>query len=104
MNDPTTYELAGRLALAAFVMIAPTLLFLGLLRGLEALRDDAFITEWTYNHSGEQTVVNDDVLAVLSAGAGFDRPGGSNVRCPACDSPNRKGMHYCRECLVSLPA
>jgi hypothetical protein len=104
MDDPSTYNLLGRLALAGFVMIAPTLLFLGLLRGLEVLRDDAFIAEWAYGHPNEDVTANNDVLDVLSAGAGFDRPGASNVRCPACDNPNREEMRYCRDCLAALPS
>lgn len=36
-------NIALRLAMACFVIAAPTLLYLGLLRGLEKLRDDALL-------------------------------------------------------------
>lgn len=107
MDEPSTYVIVGRLAVAAFVMIAPTLLFLGLVRGLERIRDDDLITEWARSRGDGheyETPTNDDVLAVLAAGPDFGRTerSSSNVRCPACGVTNRTDMMYCRECLTSL--
>lgn len=105
MDDPSTYGIVGRLAVAAFVIIAPTILFLGLVRGLERLRDDDLINEWASNRGAENEITtNDDVLAVLAGGLDFERAGGSSVHCPACGVTNQTSMRYCRECLSRLPS
>lgn len=105
MDDPSTYGIVGRLALAAFVIIAPTILFLGLVRGLERLRDDDLINEWARSRGAENEIAtNDDVLAVLAEGLEFERADASSVRCPACGVTNRTSMRYCRECLTRLPS
>ncbi|SEP87604.1 DUF7577 domain-containing protein [Natrinema salaciae] len=103
MDDPGPYALLGRLAVAAFVMIAPTLCFLGLVRGLERLRDDDLITEWQRARGIEHDVTEyDDVLAVLASGAGVDADSSSMVQCSACGAVNRTGVTYCRDCQGRL--
>lgn len=103
MDDPGTYSIAGRLAMAAFVMIAPTILFLGLVRGLEKLRDDAFLARWAHHQDQDPAdLTNDDVLAVLARGAGIEADESAMTRCPACGVTNRSDVTYCRECLTRL--
>lgn len=102
MDDPGSYALVGRLAVAIFVMIAPTLCFLGLIRGLERLRDDDLITEWARTRGDGDVSANDDVLAVLAGEMGVDTDGISTVRCPACGTPNRPGMTFCHGCQGRL--
>ena len=103
MDDPATYSTAGRLAMAAFVMIAPTILFLGLVRGLEKLRNDAFLVEWARKQNADpDELVNDDVLAVVARGAGIDADESALGRCPNCGVSNRSDVAYCRECLSRL--
>ncbi|MFC4542115.1 zinc ribbon domain-containing protein [Halosolutus amylolyticus] len=103
MDDPGTYSIAGRLAMAGFVMIAPTLLFLGLVRGLERLRDDAFLAEWARKQGrNPDDIANDDVLAALARGAGIEADESNAGRCPACGSSNRSDVTYCGECLARL--
>lgn len=103
MDDPDTLTTVWRLAVAAFVMVAPSLLFLGLVRGLERLRDDAFIEQWLTEQGHE---IEDDVLTVLGKGldpaAGSD--GGSSVRCPACGTSNAADARICHGCLGHLPS
>ncbi|ADB61187.1 hypothetical protein Htur_2307 [Haloterrigena turkmenica DSM 5511] len=101
MADIGTLELVGRLAVAAFVMIAPTLLFLGLVRGLEKLRDDAFIDRWLQEQGHE---IEDDVLTVLASGIGIEPETDSSHRCPVCGNPNASSARYCHECLARLPS
>ncbi|ELZ18027.1 hypothetical protein C477_12502 [Haloterrigena salina JCM 13891] len=101
MTNLSTLELVGRLAVAAFVMIAPTLLFLGLVRGLEKLRDDAFIDRWLHEQGHE---VEDDVLTVLASGIGIESETASSHRCPACGNPNASSARYCHQCLARLPS
>ena len=103
MDDPGTYSIAGRLAMAAFVMIAPTILFLGLVRGLERLRDDAFLLEWAHEAGRDpEDLANDDVIAVLARGAGIEPDRSGTGPCPVCGGSNRPDATYCEECLGRL--
>ncbi|WP_254523789.1 DUF7577 domain-containing protein [Natrinema caseinilyticum] len=105
MVDPAPYELVGRLAVAAFVMIAPSLCFLGLVRGLERLRDDALILEWAQNRSGDpeyELPTESDVLAALATDIGTEPGDTSAVRCPICSARNRTEVTYCNGCLHRL--
>ncbi|MFD1562466.1 zinc ribbon domain-containing protein [Haloarchaeobius amylolyticus] len=103
MDDPGQYALVGRLAVAAAVMVAPTLCFLGLVRGLERLRDDDLINEWAQAHGHERDVTdNDDVLAALANGLNANAGSASTVRCPACGTTNRVRMTYCHGCQCRL--
>ena len=101
MDDLGTVEIVSRLAVAAFVMIAPTLLFLGLVRGLEKLRDDAFIDRWLQEQGHE---IEDDVLTVVAGGIGIESGDSSSRRCPACGAANDPTARYCRNCLSRLPS
>ncbi|SEV87575.1 DUF7577 domain-containing protein [Natrinema salifodinae] len=105
MDHPGPYALLGRLAVAAFVMIAPTLCFLGLVRGLERLRDDDLIDEWARTRGDDRAddvAARDDVLAVLANELGVEAEGASVVRCSACGTLNRSGMRYCHGCQHRL--
>ncbi|WP_293032202.1 zinc ribbon domain-containing protein [Natronococcus sp.] len=99
MDDPSSYGIVGRLALAAFVTIAPTILFLGLVRGLERLQNDALVLELRQQGTLEPSP-DDDVLAVLADGLEFDRAEGSGLQCPTCGEPNGSDERYCPECLA----
>lgn len=99
MEDPGTAETIWRLAVAAFVMVTPTLLFLGLLRGLERIRDDAFIEQWLREQGND---LGDDVSTVLANGIGIEADGSSGVRCPGCGESNASNARYCRNCLGRL--
>lgn len=101
MDDPGTLETIGRLAVAGFVMVAPTLLFLGLVRGLERLRDDAFVDQWLAEQGHD---LEDDVLTVIAGGLGVEDDGASGVRCAACGTPNLPDATYCQHCLERLPS
>ncbi|MDF9747014.1 DUF7577 domain-containing protein [Natrinema salsiterrestre] len=103
MDDPGPYETLGRLAVAAFVMIAPTLCFLGLIRGLERLRDDDLINEWARTRGADHDVTErDDVLAVVARGVGIQTDDSSTVRCPACGTRNRADVSFCHGCQGRL--
>ncbi|QLK26122.1 zinc ribbon domain-containing protein [Natrinema zhouii] len=104
MDEPGPYALLGRLGVAIFVMIAPTLCFLGLVRGLERLRDDDLINEWARTRGSDvhDITEHDDVLAVLANEMGVEADRSSTVRCPACGTLNRSGMTYCHGCQHRL--
>ncbi|MFC6717867.1 zinc ribbon domain-containing protein [Natrialbaceae archaeon GCM10025810] len=101
MDDPGTLTTLWRLSVAAFVMVTPSLLFLGLVRGLERLRDDAFVDRWLTEQGHE---IQDDVLTVLGtsldSATGSDE--GSTVRCPSCETSNAAGASICHGCLNRL--
>ncbi|WP_254530485.1 zinc ribbon domain-containing protein [Natrinema gelatinilyticum] len=105
MVDPSPYELVGRLAIAVFVMVAPSLCFLGLVRGLERMRDDDLILAWARTRNGDQEYelpTNDDVLTALVTDVGTEVGEMSTVRCPVCNTKNRIEMTYCHDCQHRL--
>lgn len=99
-------ETLFRLFVAAVVTVAPTLLFLGLWRGLMALRDDDLVNRTMNGEFGPMP--NSPVGNVIRGfgGAGSDRPGsrigGNFVRCSSCDAPNPGYADYCGTCLEEL--
>ncbi|WP_408958271.1 zinc finger domain-containing protein [Natrinema sp. 74] len=105
MTDPGPYALVGRLAVAAFVMIAPTLCFLGLVRGLERLRDDDLVNEWARKrgYDGDREITaSDDVYSALATELGVEADGSSTVRCSACGTVNRPSVSHCHGCQSRL--
>ncbi|WP_049921097.1 DUF7577 domain-containing protein [Halopiger djelfimassiliensis] len=103
MAVPEPYATVGRLLVAIAVMIAPTLLFLGLVRGLERLRDDDLVDEWLRTRGDERAVADlDDALGAVASGASFEPDRSSVMACPVCGATNRADVAYCRECLTRL--
>lgn len=115
-------NIALRLAVACFVIAAPTLLYLGLLRGLERLRDDALLMRLAESDDAPKQVsamaarnveersvsenrqVRADGHGSAGAGAGVgasEYPPGS-VACGSCGTSNMLGARYCGECLDQL--
>ena len=88
-------ELAARVAAGMVVIIAPTLLFLALWRGLQAMRDDELIQR-----------ARRRAEAMDSSGSPLDAvPATSqspDIRCPNCGAGNREGVQYCGQCLSRL--
>ena len=97
-------ELLARLLVALFVIAAPTVLYLGLLRGLEKLRDDALLM---------RLAESDDAPRDVSAAAAkaLERPPiraegrlrtDDAIACSSCGESNMVGARYCRGCLGEL--
>ncbi|MFB6309109.1 MAG: hypothetical protein ABEH35_07250 [Haloarculaceae archaeon] len=83
-------DLAATLALS----LVPTLLFLGLWRGLMWLRDDALVEEARRMQARE---------AQLRPGRPIDVDAAADVDvCSACGSRNPAGMTHCWNCLGDL--
>lgn len=102
LESETTITL-GRLALVGFVSIAPTLLFLGLCRGLEWLRDDAFVLEWTESNDGAFDPADmNDVFGVLTGEIGGESTDTSE-HCRACGVGMPSNGRFCSACLGTLP-
>jgi hypothetical protein len=88
-------ELAARVAAGMFVIVAPTLLFLALWRGLQAMRDDELVRRVQERAEGaDEMGVSFNVVP---------QPDSSTVACPNCGTGNRSGVAYCKQCLSPLP-
>ena len=97
----TPTELAFRLAVAGFVILAPTAMFLGFWRLLMRMRNGELV----------ERVMADDRVAEQWSGGTFARPtiakmlrptGGSGSRCPNCGTSNPEAATYCAGCLTRL--
>ena len=88
-------ELAARVLAGLFVIVAPTLLFLALWRGLQAMRDDELV-----RRVRERADQSDEMGVSFSV---VPRPDSSTVACPNCGAGNRSGVAYCKDCLSPLP-
>ncbi|WP_458189374.1 hypothetical protein [Haladaptatus sp. NG-WS-4] len=100
-------ELTFRVLVGGVLTIAPTILFLGLWRGLMALRDDDLVNR-TMN--GEFGAIPESPISAVMFGQGtVDRnPTRSEEvaegwrRCRACDELNPDYAEYCHTCLKKL--
>lgn len=92
-------ELAFRLLTALFVIVTPTLLFLGLWRGLEVLRDDEVIERAKREGYVDASASPVDVASSVLSGVSED----ATVTCEACGTANLPYASYCRGCLRDLP-
>ncbi|WP_225335806.1 DUF7577 domain-containing protein [Halomicrobium urmianum] len=92
-------ELALRVGAAVFVIVAPTLLFLGLWRGLDALRDDELVEMAREQGYLESSPSPTDVTADLLP----TDPGTDTVVCETCGTDNLAEAKYCQGCLRELP-
>jgi len=85
-------ELAARVLAGLFVIVAPTLLFLGLWNGLQSMRDGALVQRVTHRAEGNE-------MPGLSLSPAPDSPA---VTCSPCAAGNRDGVAYCQQCLSRL--
>ncbi|MEF8828048.1 MAG: zinc ribbon domain-containing protein [Haloarcula sp.] len=99
-------ELALRVIAGLFVIVAPTLLFLGLWRGLEAMRDDELIRQAHQRaEMKDQSSTGPDwsVDALTDAEVSpLSETNLSVVTCRSCGTPNMRDASYCQECLAEL--
>lgn len=97
-------DLVFRLLVALLVIVAPTVLFLGLMRGLEKLRDDALLLRLTESDDAPRDV------STAAARALDKRPVRADGRsrnddaaaCSSCGESNMLGARYCQGCLGEL--
>ncbi|WP_227377276.1 zinc ribbon domain-containing protein [Haladaptatus halobius] len=100
-------ETIFRVLVGGVLAVAPTLLFLGLWRGLMALRDDDLVNR---TMSGEFGTIPDSPISAMMfgrnavgreptpmSGARVER-----VRCSSCEEPNASYAEFCRNCLEKL--
>jgi hypothetical protein len=93
--------IAFRLLVAAFCIVAPSLLFVGFVRVLDRMRDDDLVNR-VMERLDEQPSGAPGPAAVLTGGA-VDGPSGSDlVTCSNCGLPNAGYAGYCGNCLKKL--
>jgi hypothetical protein len=105
-------NLALRLLVACLVIVSPTLLFLGLMRGLEKLRDDALLMRLAENDDAPQDVSSAAAEALDkgpiradgrgSSAADDPAPTVNSFVCSTCGESNMTGARYCQRCLGEL--
>ncbi|MCL7416572.1 MAG: hypothetical protein M8354_01875 [Halalkalicoccus sp.] len=87
--------LLARLAVAVFVIVTPTLMFLGLVRLLNRMRDEDLIYR-LMTEEELRRVERSHSLAGFVEEVTATAPG--RVRCPDCGGINAAGMESCVEC------
>lgn len=96
-------DLVFRLLVALLVITAPTALFLGLMRGLEKLRDDALLMRLAESDDTPRAV---SATAARALGDRPTHPTGqtddNSLACSTCGESNMLGARYCQECLKQL--
>ena len=110
-------NLALRLLIACLVIVAPTVLFLGLMRGLEKLRDDALLLALAERDDAPQDVSNAAAEALdrgpiradgrgseaaADAASATTAPAVEAFTCSTCGASNMTGAKYCGQCLGEL--
>lgn len=107
-------DLALRLLIACFVITAPTVLFLGLMRGLERLRDDALLTRLAESDDAPDDVssaarrsldkgpIRADGRGTTDASAIDPAPAPEFRVCSTCGESNVRSATYCKGCLAEL--
>ena len=93
--------IAFRLLVATFCIVAPSLLFIGLVRGLDRLRDDALVARVT-ERMDDQPSSAPGPAAVLTGGAVDGVSETEFSTCPSCGLSNPGFAGYCANCLASL--
>lgn len=100
-------QLAFRVAVGLFAIIAPTLLFLGLWRGLESMRDDELIEQarqraetMEQSQTGTDWPVDPRPDSAMSSLTDTDSM--QIVTCKTCGSANMQDATYCQQCLNEL--
>lgn len=115
-------DLAYRLLVYFVAMIGPTLLFLGLMRLLEWLRDDALLARIAESDdaspevslAASRAIEKRDGAARIAARTAAEpartgairtdggRPDSESIVCSTCGETNQTGATFCRECVGKL--
>jgi hypothetical protein len=93
--------IAFRLLVAAFCIVAPSVLFIGLVRGLERLRDDDLVNRVTERLDNQPSSASGPAT-VLTGGVAGGTSKADFVTCPSCGLSNPGFAGYCANCLASL--
>ncbi len=92
-------ELAFRLAVTALVVVTPTLLFLGLIRLLERVRDEDLLYRLLTAEQLRDIEQSHSLASFVDEATGT-APG--TIRCPNCGAINDAGVRSCHDCGTDL--
>ena len=95
-------HIAFRLLVAAVVIVAPSLLFLGLWRGLMRLRDDDLIDRLPDEEPVGSPLDTDLGRGLLGLQGSVGEQQDEAVVCDACGARNVEHARYCGHCLKRL--
>ena len=95
-------ELVFRLLVAAFVILAPSALFLGLWHGLHALRDDHLVDRMHAHTGTTSSPTLSPTAFVPTVGGQSTSEGEFRVDCRVCGTPNPDDVTFCHECLSRI--
>ncbi|PSP22597.1 hypothetical protein BRC61_04565 [Halobacteriales archaeon QH_10_65_19] len=97
MAEVTGPELAFRLFVAGVSVLGPTVLYFGLCRFLEWLRDDELV-----EHLAAQGVIEHPEMTTEEVLEKVADTGSAPRRCTRCGARNASGASACRNCSTSL--
>lgn len=113
------WDVGVALLLSAFCVVAPTVLYVGLVRGLDRLRDDPFVEQVLLRADEYETGGGDGTdagegawrafapsLPASDSGRASGRDGtavSGGPTCPRCGAPNPEHARFCDVCLAELP-
>jgi hypothetical protein len=99
MRDMEAWQ---KVAMAAGLSVAPSLLFIGLWRGLMRLRDDELVERM--NDDWEEPYVGPTIVprSIVPRSEQETPTRVDFVPCGECGAPNAEGSRYCHECLSRL--
>jgi hypothetical protein len=95
-------EVAFRLLLTGFCVVAPSLLYVGLVRALERLQDDPFVERVLERAEDEEPSPTGVRFPPVSGSAGRETPHDGPAVCDACGTHNPAPAAYCQNCLSHL--
>ncbi|MDS0299350.1 zinc ribbon domain-containing protein [Halogeometricum sp. S1BR25-6] len=112
------WQVGFALLLSAFCVVAPTLLYVGLVRGLERLRDDPFVEQVLLQMDEAESGSGAEggpkggawrAFAPSLPGSDADRTNGRDGRavgdgptCSRCGAPNPEYTRFCGVCLAKI--
>lgn len=95
MEPSTTSELLFRVLVGLFVIVTPTLMFLGLYRGLLRMRDDELVAKLLVQAEREDDADIDRYLADFE---GSEESTLATTSCESCGTVVRKRLNFCYQC------
>ncbi|WP_336362141.1 hypothetical protein [Halalkalicoccus salilacus] len=99
MEEMNGFTVAFRLGVAVFVIVTPTLMFLGLVRLLKIMGDEELIYRLLTEEELRQVERSHSLSSFVERATGS---ASKTIRCRACGTINVTGMETCHECGSSL--
>lgn len=95
-------EVVFRLLVAAFCVVAPSVLFVGLVRGLDKLRNDRLVEQVLERMDDDDPTASTYRRAPFTAAVSDGGRAAGTDECGVCGAPNPAYASYCGACLSAL--